>query len=250
MKSSLLGQSRKEVWRNEGAFTMLLSLIRTVILYLLVVLVIRLMGKRQIGELQPFELVIAIMISELAAIPMQDTGIPLLAGVLPIITLLIIQLSFSYLSLKSDLARKILCGTPSVLIENGRIMEKELNRLRYNINDLLEQLREKNFPNIADVEFAILETSGKLSVIPKSQLRPLTPSDLELSTQYEGLPLTLISDGKVNYKNLEECQLDLDWLKKKLQEQNIKNIKHVLFATLDTNGQLWIQMKEKYAKEK
>ncbi|MGI6553361.1 MAG: DUF421 domain-containing protein [Clostridia bacterium] len=229
---------------------MLLSLIRTVILYLLVVLVIRLMGKRQIGELQPFELVIAIMISELAAIPMQDTGIPLLAGVLPIITLLIIQLSFSYLSLKSDLARKILCGTPSVLIENGRIMEKELNRLRYNINDLLEQLREKNFPNIADVEFAILETSGKLSVIPKSQLRPLTPSDLELSTQYEGLPLTLISDGKVNYKNLEECQLDLDWLKKKLQEQNIKNIKHVLFATLDTNGQLWIQMKEKYAKEK
>ncbi|HHX50852.1 MAG TPA: DUF421 domain-containing protein [Clostridia bacterium] len=229
---------------------MLLSLIRTVILYLLVVTVIRLMGKRQIGELQPFELVIAIMISELAAIPMQDTGIPLLAGVLPIITLLIIQLSFSYLSLKSDLARKILCGTPSVLIENGRIMETELSRLRYNINDLLEQLREKNFPNIADVEFAILETSGKLSVIPKSQLRPLTPKDIDISTQYEGLPFTLISDGKVNYKNLKECHLDLAWLQNQLLGKNIKNIKQVLFAAIDTNGQLWIQLKEKYSKEK
>ena len=164
---------------------MLLGIFRTIILFIVVVIGLRLMGKKQIGQLQPYELVIVIMLSALAAIPMQDTGISLFTGLFPIITLLLVEVALSYLSLKSERARGIICGTPSVLIENGKIVEQELKRLRYNINDLLEQLRAKNMSNIADIEFAILETSGQLSVIPKSQKRPVVPADLNIETSYE-----------------------------------------------------------------
>lgn len=222
---------------------MIISFVRTIILYVLVIAVMRVMGKRQIGELQPFELVIAIMISELAAVPMQETGIPLIAGIIPIITLLIIQVTFSHISMKSEPARKLLCGTPSIVVANGEIVEQELKRLRYNINDLLEQLREKNYPSVSDVEFAILETSGKLSVIPKSQKRALTPADLQLETQYEGLPLTLIADGIINYKNLNIAKQDLTWLYEQIQKQGFSSPKEILFASLDTNGDILIQGK-------
>ena len=148
---------------------MLITFIRTIILYLLVITAIRVMGKRQIGELHPSELVVTIMISELAAIPMQATSVPLIYGILPILTLIIAEVLFSYITLKSEKARSIISGKPSILIKNGIINENELRKLRFNLNDLLEELRINNYPNIKDVEFAILETSGQLSVIPKSQ---------------------------------------------------------------------------------
>lgn len=224
---------------------MLIGIIRTLVLFAVVVLALRLMGKRQIGQLQPYELVIVIMLSALAAIPMEDTGIPLASGLVPILTLLVAQVVFSFISLKSERARGIICGTPSVVIENGKIIEKELYRLRYNINDLLEQLRSKNIPNIADVEFAILETSGQLSVIPKSQKRPVIPEDMSLPTKYEGLPVTLIIDGYVFRKNLEKMNLNEDWLKSELQKFNVHSFKDVLFASLDTEGKLFFQVKTK-----
>lgn len=224
---------------------MLILPIRTIILYTLVVLIIRIMGKHQIGQLQPFELVITIMISELAAIPMQDTDIPLLNGIIPILTLLIIQIILSFISLKSETAQRIICGSPSILIENGKIKEEELARLRYNLNDLLEQLRLKNFPNITDVEYAILETSGKLSVIPKSQKRPVNAEDLKIDTPYEGLPSILIVDGVLKQKNLQNLNLDIEWLKNKLQDFGVEEIKDVLLASLDTAGSLFIQAKTK-----
>lgn len=224
---------------------MVLIAIRTLILFTMVVVGLRLMGKRQIGQLQPYELVVIILLSELAAIPMQNVGIPLVSGIVPIITLLLVEVAISYISLKSERARGIICGTPSVLIENGKIIEKELSRLRYNINDLLEQLRSKNIPNIADVEFAILETSGQLSVIPKSQRRPLTPADVDISTSYEGIPVTLIIDGHVFHKNLEKINLSEEWLRAELQKFNIHNFKDVLFASLDTEGKLFYQVKSK-----
>ena len=176
---------------------------------------------------------------------MQETGIPLLSGIIPIITLLIIQLTFSYLSMKSETARKVICGTPSVVIANGRIVEDELQRLRYNINDLLEQLREKDYPNINDVEYAILETSGKLSVIPKSQKRAITPADLEMETAYEGLPITLIADGVINYSNLKTAGLSKEWLLEELRKRGVHNPKEILFATLGSDGDLFIQGKTK-----
>jgi uncharacterized membrane protein YcaP (DUF421 family) len=219
--------------------------VRAAILYLLVVLIVRIMGKHQIGQLQPYELVITILISELAAVPMQDTDIPLINGIIPILTLLFIQISLSFLSLKSETARRIICGGPSILIENGRIVEKELTRLRYSLNDLLEQLRLKSLPNISDVEYAILETSGKLSVIPKSQKRPVNPEDLNIKTPYEGLPLTLIIDGILKKDNLTRANLNENWLLTELGKVGLTSWKQVFLATLDTSGRLFIQPKDK-----
>lgn len=220
---------------------MLVVFIRTIILYILVVIVLRIMGKRQVGQLQPFELVTTIMLSELAAVPMQNTGIPLINGIIPIITLLFLQITFSYLNFKSERARGIICGKPSVVVENGKIVESELRRLQYNLNDLLEQLRSKDCARMADVEFAILETNGQLSVIPKSQKRPTTPSDLSIQTQYEGLPTNLIIDGNINHDNLKKVKLTEDWLKKELKKFGLNDVKDVLFCSLDTDGSLFFQ---------
>lgn len=224
---------------------MILGVIRTLILFAVVVVGLRLMGKRQIGQLQPYELVIVIMLSALAAVPMENTGVPLASGLLPILTLLVAQVALSFVSLKSQRARGVICGTPSIVIENGKIVEKELARLRYNINDMLEQLRSKNISNISDVEFAILENSGKLSVIPKSQKRPLVPADMNLPTSYEGLPVTLIIDGHVFFKNLAKINLNEDWLRSELQKFGVNDLRDVLFASLDTEGKLFYQSKSR-----
>lgn len=217
---------------------------RTLILYFLVVLVMRLMGKRQIGELQPFELVVAIMISELAAVPMADTEIPLLDGIIPILTLLLAQVTLAYLTLKSDKARAVICGRPSILIEKGTIIENELRRLRININDLLEQLRVKNFTNIAEVDYAILETNGQMSVIPKGNSRPIITKDLGINAPNPGLPLTLVIDGTIIAHNLKYFNLTKKELLHKLQEQGVTNLKELFFASIDNTGTISWQRKE------
>lgn len=224
---------------------MLVVFVRALVLYIIVIISMRIMGKRQIGQLQPFELAIAIMISELAAVPMQNTGIPLINGIIPILTLLIAQLVVSFLSLKSLRARGVICGKPSILIENGRILENELRKEMYTLNDLLEQMRIKNVTDISDIEFAILETNGQLSIIPKSQKRPVTPADLKISTDYEGLSLDIIIDGKLIDKNLKKANLDTDWLYGELAKSGISRIKDVLFACLDSRGNLFCQKKSK-----
>jgi len=218
---------------------------RTLFLYMIVVIIMRIMGKRQIGQLQPFELVIALMISELAALPMQNTGIPLINGIIPILTLLFAQVTLSLIGLKSTKARAIICGRPSILIQNGKINEQQLKKEMYTINDLLEQLRIKNIHNIADVEFAILETNGQLSVIPKSQKRPLSPEDLNVPTKYEGLSLDIIIDGEISQENLKLANLDVNWLNNTLSKFGINNPKDVLFASLDSEGNLYYQVKER-----
>ncbi|WP_010248119.1 DUF421 domain-containing protein [Acetivibrio cellulolyticus] len=222
---------------------MLVVFTRTLILFLLVVITMRVMGKRQIGELQPFELAVAILISELAAVPMQNTGIPLVNGIIPILTLLIAQMALSFIALKSTKARGVICGKPSVLIENGKIQEEELRKEMYTLNDLLEQLRINNTPNIADVEFAILETNGQLSIIPKSQKRPVIAEDLNITTNYEGLPLDLIVDGNINYDSLKKANLDEIWLKNELMNFDVNNLADILFASLDSQGKLFWQLK-------
>jgi len=223
---------------------LLVIIVRVILLYTLVVIVMRLMGKRQIGELQPFELAVAIMISELAAVPMGDTDIPLLNGIVPIIILLAAQVALSYVSLKSEKGRGMICGTPTVLVEDGKILDLAMAAERYNINDLLEQLRGKGYPNIADVEFAVLETNGQLSVIPKSQKRPVMPADMGLATEYEGLPLTLIIDGNLDHQNLKKAALDTEWLKNTLAAFGITRLEDVLLASLDSSGNLYYQLKD------
>ncbi|RNC28744.1 MAG: hypothetical protein AWM53_01185 [Candidatus Dichloromethanomonas elyunquensis] len=222
---------------------MLISIIRTVILYLIIVAVLRVMGKRQIGQLQPFELVIVLMISELAAIPSQDIGIPLIAGLLPVLILLLLGITISHVSLKSEKARAIICGTPTVLIDKGHILEDELRKLRYNLSDLLEQLRVKNIPDLADVEYAILETNGQLSVIPKSTKRPANPEDLKIEVAGETLPYTLIMDGVLQQKNFTKANVNMNWLEQELTKANIKDYKKVLIASIGTQGKLYVQEK-------
>ena len=172
---------------------MLNLIIRTIALYLTVVASIRIMGKRQIGELQPSELVVAIMISDLASVPMQDIKIPLVSGILPVLTLIFAEVIMSYMSLRSRKMRTIISGEPSIVIYDGHINERELKKLRFNINDLLEELRLNNYHDISDVAVAVIETSGKLSVIPKEKARGVTVEDMAgKSKAHEGLPLSLI----------------------------------------------------------
>ncbi len=222
---------------------MILVIIRTLILYLTTVIALRIMGKKQIGQLQPYELVVIIMIAELAAIPMQNTNIPLINGIIPIFILFASEVTLSYISLKSETARGVICGKPSILINNSEIMEDELRRLRYNINDLLEQLRLKNVTNIADVAYAILETSGQLSVILKSQNRPLQPKDMNIITPPDLLPTTLIIDGYVMDENLKKLELSIDWLKGELEKDGISDFNKIFFACLDSQGNFFYQMK-------
>lgn len=222
---------------------MLVILIRAFILYIFVVTVMRLMGKRQIGELQPYELATAIMISELAAVPMQEMGIPLINGIAPILVLLVGQFLLSFAVMKSNTLRKLICGKPRILIENGKIKEENLRKEFYNLSDLLEQLRINNIPNISDVEFAILETSGQLSVIHKPRKRPVTPEDINIDASYEGLPIDLILDGEVMHKNLEKSGHDLKWLQLKLKELGASGVKDVLIASLDSKGRIFCQQK-------
>ncbi|MEW6048985.1 MAG: DUF421 domain-containing protein, partial [Bacillota bacterium] len=165
---------------------------RTLYFYVLLLVVVRIMGKREIGTLSPWDLVLTIMLAELAALPIENTQVGLLQGAVPILTLLVTQLLISWLTLKSTTARNVIAGTPSIVIKDGRIIEQELRRLRYGVDDLMEQLRQKNIPNINDVEVAVLETNGQLSVIPKSQKRPVCPEDLGIRTSYEGLPIPLV----------------------------------------------------------
>lgn len=222
---------------------MLLLIIRTTILYLAVVLVMKMMGKRQVGQLQPFELVVVITISAMAAIAMENVGVPLINSIIPIVTIMVLQVALSLINLKSEKARGIICGKPSIVVENGKIVEEELRKLRINVNDLLEQLRAKNYFNIADVEYAIMETNGQLSVLTKSQKRAVQPEDLQIQTKYEGLPTTLIIDGEVNYDNLKKVNLDKSWLETELSKLGINDIKEVFFASLDTLGNLFYQLK-------
>ncbi|MBQ4517769.1 MAG: DUF421 domain-containing protein [Clostridia bacterium] len=229
---------------------MLITLIRTLLLYIVVVISLRLMGKRQIGQLQPSELVIAMMLSELASIPMESLGKPLLAGVIPIFTLVVAEITFSFLTLKSRTLRKIISGSPTVLIEKGQILEKELERLRYNIDDLLEELRTNGYSNINDIEYAIIESNGNLSVIPKSNKRPVTPDDLQLPLAYEGLPQLLITDGVINERVLSSAGLSVNWLIDKLQEYGIYDISTVFIASIDSGGKLYLQTKQSKKKDK
>ncbi|MBU3145464.1 DUF421 domain-containing protein [Clostridium sp. CF012] len=204
----------------------------------------RLMGKKQIGELEPFELVIALMISELATFPMQDIRIPLLHSIIPIITLLFLQVATSFIELKSEKARRILTGTPSILIKNGKIDIAELRYQRFNINDLLEELRLKGYFNLSDIQYAILETSGELSILPKTGQSNATKDDLKLKIVQESLPIPLIMDGNVNFKNLKILSKDETWLENLLKKNNIASSKDVFIGIIDSKNKFYYQLKE------
>ena len=225
---------------------MLITFFRSIVLYILVLAVMRLMGKREIGQLQPFELAISIMIADLASIPMTEIGIPIYYGIVPILGLLMMHIFISFLNMKSLKAREIICGRPSILIYRGKINEKELIKQRFTINELEERLRGNNVFNLGDVEYAILETSGQVTVIQKPEKRNVTPEDLDLTPEYEGIPYDLVVDGKVMAENLKELGKNYKWLEKQTEKFNIKP-EEALVVTLDAKGQIFCQKKEKGA---
>lgn len=217
--------------------------VRVLILYILVLITMRLMGKRELGQMQPFELVIAIMIADLASVPMSDTGIPITNGIIPILALLLIQLVISIINLKSIWGRKIICGMPSILIYRGRIDEKVMKKEKFTINELQERLRQNNVFNIGDVEYAILETSGQLTVIQKPEKRNTIPEDFGIIPEYEGIPYDLVIDGKVMHENLKAIGRDYNWLFKQTEKFKIKP-EDALVVTYDGKGQIFCQEKE------
>lgn len=225
---------------------MLITFFRAIVLYIVVLIVMRLMGKREIGQLQPFELAISIMIADLASTPMTEIGIPITNGIVPILGLLVMHLAISSLNIKSIKMREIICGKPRILIYRGKIDEDALRKERLTVNELQEKLRSKDIVTLGEVEYAILETSGEVTVIKKPEKRGTIPEDFGIEPDYEGIPYDLIVDGKVMYKNLKAVGKDYEWLKKEIKKFKLKP-DEVLIATLDGKGQIFCQEKgEKY----
>ena len=223
---------------------MLTTFIRTVILYILVLVIMRMMGKREIGQLQPFELAISIMIADLASIPMANIGIPIFSGIIPILALLMMHLIISNINLKSINMRKIICGKPTILIYRGKIDEKALKKEKFTINELQERLRGNNVFNIGDVEYAILETSGQITVIQKPDKRTTIPADFNIMPEYEGIPYDLVIDGKIMHENLKAIGKDEIWLEREVKKFKIRP-EEALVVTFDGKGQIFCQAKEK-----
>ena len=217
---------------------MIAILIRSILLVCFAVLAMRMMGKRQIGQLQPFELVIAIMIADLASTPMESLDTPLWRGVMPLFTTVALHQLFTLLSLKSQKLRAFFSGRPTVVIHNGQIDYKALEKLCFNLNDLLEELRTGGILTPTEVGTAIMETSGKLSVFPKSRFRAVTPQDLHIETGYEGIPLTLVMDGRLGKTNITLCGKDEKWLEEQLKKLGYHSLRDVLLCYLDTDGKL------------
>lgn len=223
---------------------MIITFIRAIILYIIVLIVMRFMGKREIGQLQPFELAISIMIADLASIPMTETGIPITRGVVPILGLLVMHLIISVINLKSIKARKLICGKPRILIYRGKIDEKALIKERFTINELEERLRDKSVFNIGDVEYAILETSGQVTVIQKPNKRTIIPEDFGIEPEYEGISYDLVVDGKVMFENLKAIGRNYAWLRKEVGKFNMSP-EEALIVTFDGKGQIFCQKKER-----
>jgi uncharacterized membrane protein YcaP (DUF421 family) len=202
------------------------------------------MGKRQIGELEPIELVVAVLISNLASQPLADTGIPLIYGLVPVLTLFCCQVLISYLTLKSIKFRHIICGKPSVLIDNGKIMQAELKKSRISIDELYASLRSKQVTDISTIKHAILETDGSLSVLLYTGDSPATPKQLNITVQENGAPVAVISDGRILSDNLKKMGLNMSWINKQLEAQNAKRISDVYIMTVDGQNNINLVLKE------
>lgn len=226
---------RMEIW---------ILFFRTVFVYVIVFVILRVMGKREIGKLSVFDLVISIMIAEIAVFVLEDAGKPMLEGILPMLTLMVVQLTIAFLSLKSQTLRRWFEGEPSYIIKNGKIDKEEMKRHRYNLDDLLLQLRQSRVMDVADVEFAILEPSGKLTVVEKRAKETSPhPEASAAGVRYEGLPLPLIMDGKVQDQNLDKLGKTRFWLKRELKSRGVKEFKDVFFCSIDHRGKMYMDKK-------
>lgn len=216
---------------------MLTTIYRTAILYFFLILIMRLMGKRQIGQLQPGELVITILISEIAALPMQDNNIPMLQAIVPVCVLAVLEIIISRIALSSIKFRSLLQGHSIIVINNGKVDKKQMKRIRYSMDDLLEALRQKDIFDISDVQYAIVETDGTLSVLSKPEKRTATVEDVKAEPDNKSLPRVLISDGRLKSDQIEKTNMTMQEIEQLLKKKNIDR-KQVLLLTADENGNI------------
>ena len=222
---------------------MILSYFRTIILYLVLIAVIRMMGKRQIGQMEASEFVVTMLVANLASIPMQDSGIPLFSGFVPIVTVLGLELVLSTLSLRSIRFRKLLCGKPVILIDNGKILQENLRRTRVTLDELTGHLREKDVLDLKSVQFAILETNGNLSVFPYPKERPASAREAGIQAGKQYLPMTIISDGKLLKENLQKAGKDVSWVQRVLTRHNAQ-LRDTWLLTVDASDRITFYRKE------
>lgn len=222
---------------------MLTIFVRVVILYAVSVLAMRLMGKRQVGQLQPYELVLALMVAEIAAAPMEDVAIPLLHGLVPILGLLFLHGVCTAWAVKSQGARRMMFGVPGVVIREGNLDFRQMRKMGYTITDLLEELRGLGYADVSRVHTAILETNGRLSAFPKAAFAPVALADFQVDKPDEKMPRILISDGRVQQRELEKSGHDGAWLAGRMAKAGIGSEKQVLLASLNGEGQLFLQPK-------
>ena len=217
--------------------------IRVIILYALIVAAMRVMGKRQLGELEPTELVMAMIISDLAAVPMQDMGIPLLTGIIPIITLVCLSLILSEASVMSIRFRRLMSGSSSIIIDRGQINQHEMRRNRLTVDELLESLRLQGVLDISVVKYAVLESNGQLSVIPYPSESPVTPSLLNIQADGGDMPVIIVNCGHILDSNLSSAGRDRNWLEKQLKERRIKSVDDIYLLTVDEGGRVYVQLR-------
>jgi len=208
---------------------------------------IRLLGKRQVGQLEPSELVLALLIADIAAVPMQEYGTPMAAGVVPIITLLCLAMIVSVLNVKSVRFRDLMCGTPSIIIRGGKLDEKEMGKNRYTLDELSEQLRQNGVTDFTQVQYAILETSGQLSVLLKVEEQPVTAKQMKVQEKDPGLPITIIEDGKIMGENLKRRGLDRNWLEKVLAQNKVSHAQEIFLLTVNELNETYCAVKEREA---
>ena len=223
---------------------MILAYVRAIILYLTLIGAVRLLGKRQIGQLEPSEFVVAMLLADLAAIPMQDASLPLLAGLVPIGTVVGLELVLSWLIIKSVPIRKFLCGKPVILIDNGKILQNNLRRTRVTLDELMGHLRQKDVLDISRVQYAILETDGNLSVFPYPEQQPASAADAEISVKKQSLPVTVIQDGYLFREDLARAGKDMVWLRDVLGRRKTRQELTLLLTVDEEENILWIGKNE------
>ncbi len=224
---------------------MLILFFRTILLYALVFMVIRLTGKRQLSDLQPFDLITTLLVADLASEPASDTGMPLAYGIVPILALFLMQQAVAYMSMKWEGFRYFMCGRPLLMIAKGQVQEKALRDARYTLNDLMEQLRADGTFQVADVEYAILETNGDLSVLLKGPEQQVTYRALALESPKAAPPFMVVQDGRLHRNALRQAGYDENWLRSKLPAAGVKSIEQLLFAFISGNT-LHMQAKQRW----
>jgi len=216
-------------------------ILRSTIIYILVLFLLRIMGKRQIGQMQPYEFVITLIIADLATVPMSDTALPLLHGIIPLLTLVCLHFLFTFLEKKSIKLRQILNGKPVILMDPDGINYKNLKLCNMNFNDLQEALRSAGYFNLDEILYAIIQTNGTVSILPKAEFAPLTASSIDVSIEPASLPIIIVAEGKIIEENSKLAKIDKNIIMQHIKQIGFNSLKEVLIMTINTKGKIFIQ---------